>query len=148
MLRISSDGDDRLIGGRDADLLAGGKGVDTFGYDNVRDSTGRDYDTIMGFDADAEFFDLPVAVTGIDPTIASGRLSEAQFNSDLTAEASAAALLAHHAVLFTPDQGAHAGETFLIADANGIAGYQSNEDFVFRLDNPVNPGSLSTDRFV
>ena len=142
------DGDDRLIGGRDADLLAGGTGVDTFGYDTARDSTGRDYDTIVGFDASAEFFDLPVAVTGLDPTIASGRLSEAQFNSDLAAAVSAAALLAHHAVLFTPDQGAHAGETFLIVDANGVAGYQGREDFVFRLDGPVNPGSLSTDRFV
>ena len=102
----------------------------------------------MGFDANAELFDLPVAVTGIDPTIASGRLSEAQFNSDLAAAASAAALLAHHAVLFTPDQGAHAGETFLMVDANGVAGYQVHEDFVFRLDSPVNLGSLSTDRFV
>ena len=142
------NGADRLIGGRDADLLAGGKGVDTFGYDTARDSTGRDYDAIVGFDADAEFFDLPVAVTGLDPTIASGRLSEAQFNSDLAAAVSAAALLAHHAVLFTPDQGAHAGETFLIVDANGVAGYQGREDFVFRLDGPVNPGSLTTDRFV
>ena len=59
--------------------------------------------------------DLPVAVTGIDPTIASGRLSEAQFNSDLAAAASAAALLAHHAVLFMPDQIAHAVEKFLIS---------------------------------
>ena len=142
------NGADRLIGGRDADLLVGGKGVDTFGYDTARDSTGRDYDAIVGFDADAEFFDLPVAVTGLDPTISSGRLSEAQFNSDLAAAVSAAALLAHHAVLFTPDQGAHAGETFLIVDANGVAGYQRREDFVFRLDGPVNPGSLSTDRFV
>ena len=142
------DGDDRLIGGRDADLLVGGNGIDTFGYDTARDSTSRDYDTIRGFDANAEFFDLPVAVTGIDPTIASGRLSEAQFNSDLAAAVNAATLLAHHAVLFTPDQGAHAGETFLIVDANGVAGYQGREDFVFRLDGPVNPGSLSTDRFV
>ena len=28
------------------------------------------------------------------------------------------------------------------------AGYQAREDFVFRLDNPSNLGSLSTDRFV
>ena len=60
----------------------------------------------------------------------------------------AAPLLAHHAVLATSDQGAHAGETFLIVDANGVAGYQAREDFVSRLNSPVNLGSLSTDRFV
>ena len=51
-------------------------------------------------------------------------------------------------MLFTPDQGAHAGETFPIVDANGVAGYQGHEDFVFRLVSPVNLGSLSTERFV
>ena len=51
-------------------------------------------------------------------------------------------------MVFTPDKGAHAGETFLLVNANGVAGYQAREDFVFRLDTPANIGSLSTARFV
>jgi Ca2+-binding RTX toxin-like protein len=142
-----ADGNDLLIGGNGADLLVGGAGVDTVAWGGVVESTGRGYDTIIGFDAGAEFLDLPVAISGIDPAVASGRLDDASFDQDLAAAINAAALLAQHAVLFTPDQGSHAGETFLIADANGVAGYQATQDFVFHLDRPAHLASLSTDRF-
>ena len=84
----------------------------------------------------------------LDLKITTGRLSAAHFNADLAVAVDGAHLLAQHAVLFRPDRGAHAGEHFVIVDANGVAGYQAREDFVFRLDNPVNISNLSTDRFV
>jgi hypothetical protein len=43
-------------------------------------------------------------------------------------------LLEHHAALFKADAGSHSGQTFLVVDANGIAGYQAGEDFVIRLE--------------
>lgn len=141
-------GDDLLIGGRNGDVLVGGEGHDTFAYESAEDSTSRGYDTIIGFDAGSDLFDLPVTVAGMDPPVTSGRLSEANFNVDLAAAADASTLLAHHAAVFRPDTGAHAGETFLIVDANGVAGYQAREDFVFRLANPDNLGALSTEQFV
>ena len=72
---------------------------------------------------------------------------QAAMQSTFAAAADASRLLANHAVLFTPDRGAHAGETFLIVDANGTAGYQAREDFVFRLDNATNLGNISTSTF-
>lgn len=142
------NGLDVLIGGRNADRLVGGAGRDTFASDDVLDSTSRGYDTVVGFNAAAEYFDLAVTVTGIDAPVATGRLRESRFNEDIAAAADAARLAVQHAVLFTADRGAHAGETFLIVDANGVAGYQARADYVFRLEGASNIGSLSTDRFV
>jgi hypothetical protein len=142
------DGNDFMYGGRNADLLIGGLGRDVFAYTDALDSTSDHYDTIKGFNAQTEFFDLPATVAGIDPRITSGRLSDAHFNQDLAAAVNATTLLAQHAVLFRPDKGAHAHEHYLIVDANGVAGYQAREDFVFRLEQPQNLGALSTDRFV
>jgi Ca2+-binding RTX toxin-like protein len=142
-------GTDRLTGSRGfGDVLDGGAGPDTLAYGEVLESSGRAFDTVVGFNATADVFDLPVAVGGIDPRIRSGRLDDASFNGDLARAANAAALLAQHAVQFTPDQGSHAGETFLLVDGNGVAGYQVHQDFVFHLQGPRYLSSLGTDRFV
>ena len=37
------------------------------------------------------------------------------------------------AAYYTPDSGDLAGTIFLVVDANGIAGYQEGEDYVFAL---------------
>jgi hypothetical protein len=44
-----------------------------------------------------------------------------------------AGLGAHHAVLFKPNSGTLSGDTFLVVDLNGTAGYQSDHDLVIRL---------------
>lgn len=141
-------GNDTLDGGHGADQLIGGADQDTFVYNETLDSTSRNYDTIVRFNGAGDYLDMPVVVTGVDPTIASGRLSESNFNEDIAAAANAAHLLVQHAVIFTPDKGAHAGETFLIVDANGVAGYQARQDYVIKLDNPANLGSLSASNFI
>lgn len=141
------DGNDLLFGGAGGDSIMGGPGQDTIGYRGVADSDSRGYDTLVGFNCAGDNLQLPTKVTGIDPTIASGRLSDGNFNRDLAAAANAATLLAYHAVVFTPSTGNLAGQTFLLVDANGVAGYQAREDYVMRLDNPNNLASLSTNRF-
>jgi len=154
-------GDDTITGGAGADTLwglggadrlTGNGGADTFVYTAVSDSTGNAsgtaYDTIVGFDATADRFHLPVAVNGIDPTIASGALSAASFDTDLAAAVGASQLTAGHAVLFDPDSGTLGGHTFLIVDANGVAGYQSGADFVFDITGASHLGGLATGDFI
>jgi hypothetical protein len=135
------------VGGRNADVLDPGLGNDTVVTTSAAESTGRDCDTISRFNGNADRFELPVAVSGIDPLITSGALGDASFDQDLAIAADALHLLAHHAVLFTSDAGAHSGQTFLIVDANGAAGYQANVDYVFRLDQATNLDHISTNSF-
>lgn len=141
-------GDDYVVGHGGQDWLTGGAGADTYVYFGVSDSSSTSYDTIYGFDFNADKFDLQVGVTGINATVASGQLSQNSFNSDLAAALGAAQLGANHAVLFTPTGGSLAGETFLVVDANGTAGYQAGQDMVFHMENNANIGSIDTGDFI
>ena len=69
-------------------------------------------------------------------------------DSDLALAVDSHHLGKFHAVLFTADSGSLAGETFLIVDANGVAGYQSGSDLVLHLAAPANSASLSIATFV
>ncbi|HWA90333.1 MAG TPA: type I secretion C-terminal target domain-containing protein [Rhizomicrobium sp.] len=146
---FGSQGDDYIIGSFGQDSLTGGGGADTYVFFNVSESASTSFDTIYGFDfASADLFDLPVGVTGINMTVASGTLSLNSFNSDLATAIGAAQLGANHAVLFTPTAGTLAGETFLIVDANGTAGYQSGQDMVFHMESSANIGNIDTHDFI
>ncbi|MCW5737423.1 MAG: hypothetical protein KIS73_25080, partial [Enhydrobacter sp.] len=72
----------------------------------------------------------------------------ATFDADLAAALNATALLTNHAVLFNPNAGGHAGQTFLVVDANATAGYQAGQDLVVRLEAPLNLGSLDKTDFI
>ena len=124
-------GDDILRGVGGADTLTGGGGSDTFVYLAAGDSTGAAYDTLADFNPAQDKIDLPGTVTGFDTAIQSGALSTGSFNADLGA--ALAGLGAGHAALFRPDSGDLAGTVFLVVDANGVAGYQEGEDYVFAL---------------
>ena len=117
--------------------MTAGAGADQFGYFYVSESTGSNYDTIDGMNLSVDRFDLPGTnpITAIDAAVTTGALSTSTFNANLASALSAARLGAHHAVAFTPSSGALAGETFLVADMNGVAGYQANVDLVVRLTN-------------
>lgn len=140
---LGGDGDDMLRagprnaslnGGGGADQLIGGSGGDRFVYRSVSDSTGPEYDTIFGFASiEGDRFDFPTSPAANDPWVRTGTLSTASFNSDLATAIGADQLGVGNAVRFTADAGTLAGQTFLIADANGMAGYQANEDYVIRL---------------
>jgi hypothetical protein len=149
-------GDDKIYGLGGADTLTGNGGADTFVYTLVNESTGNAtgtaYDTIVGFNAAADHFNLqpdsPFGVTGVDATVGTGTLSSASFDSNLAAAIGSGQMAAHHAVTFTADAGTLSGHTFLIVDINGVAGYQSGADFVFDITGATNLGSLGTGTFV
>ena len=79
--------------------------------------------------------------------INTGTLSTASFDADLGAAVSGA-LGAGKAVLFTADAGSFAGRAFLVADGNGLAGYQAGEDYVIELIDPVTPIVAGADFFI
>jgi Ca2+-binding RTX toxin-like protein len=151
-------GDDTLIGGQAGNTLYGGfgqdkitagLGADVFQYLDVGESTSVTRDIITGFDAAHDSFDLPASVTvaAMNTAVTSGFLSQAHFDGNLAAAIDAAHLGAGDAVLFTPDSGNLQGHTFLIVDANGVAGYQAGVDFVFELDSASHLGSLGSSNF-
>jgi Ca2+-binding RTX toxin-like protein len=145
---VGGAGNDTLTGGAHADNLNGEQGVDSFVFPAAADSTSLGYDKVVKADFAADLFDVPVPVTGIDGTIVSGLLRKSAFDADLTAAVTAARLAAHHAVLFTPDDGKLAGATLLIVDANGEAGYQAGADLVMHLSDALNLASLGTEDFL
>jgi len=125
-----------IIGGNGADVLTGGALSDTFSYTTAAQSTSTHYDTITGFNFSSDIFDTPGAagtITGINTKVASGALSTSTFDANLTT-AMSGHLTAHHAVLFTPTGGTLSGQTFLVVDLNGTAGYQANADLVIRMN--------------
>ena len=132
-----SQGNDILVGALGGDWLDGQGGNDVFRYRSADESSSTHYDTIVGFDSAHDVIDLPVAVSGWG-TDAQGSLSDATFDQDL-ANALAGHMGAHQAVLFTASGGDHAGQTFLIVDADGDGVYQADHDYVIQLVNPAAP---------
>jgi hypothetical protein len=132
-------GNDDFDGGHGGDRLTGGGGSDIFHYSGAADSTGAGYDTLVGFEYGADKIDLPGAVTGFDSRLSEGALSQGSFDSDLAAAFGPGKLGAGHAAWFTPNGGDLAGQTFLIVDGNGVAGYQAGEDYVFHMAEPPPP---------
>ncbi len=138
-----SAGDDRLFGGDGGDFLYGGAGNDTYVYDAVSQSTGINCDGIQLLAGDK--IDFNFTVGGIAATVTTGALT-GDFDADLTAAIGAGQLGVGEAALFRPDAGVYAGNSFLIVDANGVAGYQAGQDYVIQLIG--NPATLPPDPFV
>ncbi len=154
-LAVSGEGgDDKLIsakksdtvlnGGDGADTLIGGKAVDVLVYAAASESTGKHHDKVAGFDALHDFFNMLARPVAVDTPITSGDLSRSSFDTDLAA----LSIAARHAVLFTPDGGTLAGQTFLLVDENGVAGYQAHEDFVINLAHAANMAAFDEDNFL
>jgi Ca2+-binding RTX toxin-like protein len=141
-------GNDTIYAGLGADHLNGGGGSDHFVYKTAAQSTGTSFDTITGFDASTDAFDLPFLVKHLNTAVTTGTLSTATFDSDLTTALNAAHLGTHHAVLFTASAGDFAGDTFLVVDINNTAGYQAGADLVIRLDAPAHLDALGTGDFI
>ncbi len=140
--------EDLITGGLGADHLTGGGGADHFIYKTVAESTSTGYDTITAFNPGTDFLDMPGKVSAVDATVATGTLSTATFDADLAAAVGASQLHGFHAVLFTPHSGTLSGDTFLIIDRNGTAGYQAGQDFVIQLDHATNLTGLSASTFI
>ncbi|HEV2563374.1 MAG TPA: NF038122 family metalloprotease [Rhizomicrobium sp.] len=140
-----TDGKFLFKSGLGADHFTGGGGADTFLYASASQSTSTHYDTISGFNFSADKFDVTGTITGIDAALTTGALNTASFDSDLTT-AMNGHLLAHHAELFTANSGTLSGQTFLVVDINGTAGYQTGADLVFHMTSTT--GTLATTDFI
>ncbi|UVO54905.1 M10 family metallopeptidase C-terminal domain-containing protein [Sphingomonas sp. SUN039] len=139
-------GNDYFFGNTGADTLTGGGGADMFAYNGANESTGSGWDRLVGLTNGVDKIDLPGTISGVAATVAGGALSTGSFNADLAAAIGAGQMGAGQAVLYTPTSGTLAGNVFLVADANGIAGYQADQDFVFQLPTP--PPVITVDLFV
>ncbi len=124
-------GSDLISGLGGADVLSGGAGGDIFSYYAASDSTGANYDVIADFDAASDRIDLRGKTPSFGDAIEGGALSEASFDGDLAAALSG--LGANQARWFAPNSGDLAGTIFLIVDGNGVAGYQSGQDYVIAI---------------
>ncbi|HEY2069612.1 MAG TPA: calcium-binding protein [Rhizomicrobium sp.] len=145
---ISSAVTDSYTGGGGGDTINVGTGSDkaVLIYNGASDSTGVNFDTVIGFSTSADKFDTTATITGINPTVTSGALNTASFDTDMASAIGATQLHAHDAVLFTPTSGNYDGDTFLIVDLNGTAGYQAGQDLVIEMNNMS--GTLTTSNFI
>jgi Ca2+-binding RTX toxin-like protein len=137
-------------GGGGADTMTAGSGADTFVYDAVTDSTSTGHDTIVGFNALTDQFELQNFLqnpNAIDPAITTGTLTTANFDANLAHFVGASELHAGDAVLYTPSAGNLSGHTFLIIDENGVAGYQAGQDIVVELTGATNLSQFSVANF-
>ncbi|HTQ15442.1 MAG TPA: calcium-binding protein, partial [Rhizomicrobium sp.] len=141
-------GKDVIWGGLGADQLSGGAGADRFVYHGAAESDGAAYDTVTGFDAAADVFDVPVAVKHTNAAVKNVPLSAATLDGDLASALGPAHLGTHHAVLVVAGSGDLAGAVFLVVDLNNVAGYQAGQDLVVRLDHAMNIGSFGAGDFI
>jgi len=133
-------GADRLTGGTQRDKLIPGvdSDRDVLVFSILNDSTGVTRDVIDRIDFNNEDkIDLPGTVASIAAMVTTGSLSTATFNADLAAAIGPGRMGVGQAVLFDPSGGDQnvANTVYLVVDANGIAGYQANQDWVFQLEN-------------
>jgi hypothetical protein len=133
--------------GSGIETLTGGGSTDRFAFSSVANSTGPTFDTIDSFNALNDHFILGTHVTGIDAAVNTGSLSASTFNADLMADLGPTQLTANHAVLFTASAGTYAGDTFLVVDSNGQAGYTAGQDLVVELNGASNLSSLNAGNF-
>ena len=140
---------DTIYGGGGADTITGGSGTNVFAYTGVSNSTSTGYDTITNFDALTDVFQFKTDVTAIDAAVTSGQLDTgSNFDTELAAALNSSVLGADHAILFTPNSGTLAGHTFLVVDANNVAGYTAGADYVFDITGATHLASLSTSDFI
>ena len=115
-------------------------GTDTLVYAAGSDSTSTGYDTIIGFNADADKFDITVAVT--DVTSDSGTISSATFDTDMGNAINDGV----GATVMTATGGDLGGEVFLVVDMNANNSYDAGTDLV--VDITGYSGTIDTGDFI
>jgi hypothetical protein len=136
-------GNDTISGGRGADVLTGGDGADVFIYTSVADSTSVNFDKIVGFDYTVDKIDLPNVVDNFSVFV-DASLSMGSFDADLAAALNGK-LGPNQAAAIKVTGGDMVGRFFGVVDANGVAGYQTGEDYVVEFVNPVAPPEPTID---
>jgi Ca2+-binding RTX toxin-like protein len=133
-------GNDILIGGLGRDRMSGGAGADLFVFNSAADSNVMvgnggtsvlNYDTLFGFTQGTDTIQVAGQTYNTFTSGQGGRLDDATFNGDIAA--SVGNMTGNAAVLFTATSGNHVGETFLVLNTDGVAGYQAGSDLVLYL---------------
>ena len=137
---FSDGGNNSVTGGAGADDITCGGGTDTLVYAAGSDSTSTGHDTIHGFNADADKFDLTVAVTNV--TSDSGSLSTATFDTDMGNAINDWV----GATVMTATGGDLSGEVFLVVDMNANNSYDAGTDLV--VDITGYSGTIDTGDFI
>ena len=88
------------------------------------------YDTLADFDPAVDHIDLPGTVTGFAAAIDDRRALARRASTPISAPRSAASAPRRRSGS-RPTPATSPAQIFLIVDANGIAGYQAGEDYVF-----------------
>lgn len=101
-----------------------------FYFTDVAQSTSTGFDTIGNFDFQTATLFLPVAANWQSPDANLGPVDAGTFDQDLAGIADTTHLVANHSCLVFANGGSFDGETFLVIDQNGTAGYQANADIV------------------
>ena len=138
----------KIIDGLGADTFTVGSQSDKIIIASASDSTSTHYDTVVGWNFGADKWNIPGGpgtITAIDTALATGTLSTASFDANLTT-AMTGHLAAHSAILFTPNAGTLSGQKFMVVDFNGTAGYQAGQDLVIRLQSST--GTLAVGGFI
>lgn len=100
-------------------------------------------------DPATDHIDIDAVISGMAPSVRHGHLSVNSFDADLTSTLGRDVLDVGKALLFTPDSGTFAGHTFLVADTNGVAGYQAGEDLIWGIvSTPEDLTAITSDIFV
>ena len=149
LMGVTSATDSITVTGGANDTIDVGAALTTFAFQSVANSTGAKFDTIANANFSHDEFDASLCgnvITGINAAVIAGALSSLTFDANLAADLGASQLGANHAVLFTASSGTLSGDTFLIVDCNGTAGYQAGADLVMRLTGAT--GTLSTANFL
>jgi Ca2+-binding RTX toxin-like protein len=133
-------GNDTLFGGLGRDLLSGGAGNDAYLFNSAADSNVTvgsngaavlNYDTLFGFTGGEDTIQVNGQSYDVFTAGQNGRLDDATFNDDLAA--AFGNIGGNAAVTFTATSGNHAGETFMVLNTDGVAGYQAGTDLVLHL---------------
>jgi Ca2+-binding RTX toxin-like protein len=133
-------GTNTATGGGGADDITCGAGADTLVLAGVSESNSAAYDMIGGFNADADKFNLPVAVGSV--STASGSISAASFDADM-----GTVISDQICAVVTATGGDLIGHVFLFVDGlGGGGGYQAGADYIFDITGYT--GTLDTGDFI
>ncbi len=147
-------GNDILFGGMGRDRITGGAGADTFVFNSAAESnvtvgTGGaavlNYDTLFDFTQGSDTIQVNGQTYASFTAGQNGRLDDATFNDDLAT--AVGNIVGNAGVTFTATSGNHAGETFLVLNTDGVAGYQAGSDLVLSLAPVAVANSPTADAF-
>lgn len=138
-------GDDILRGGEAADVFNLSGGSDTVIVGSAGASSSLEYDTLTGWNFDADKLDLFMTVAAI-ASPASGTINSGSFNTDMGAAINDN-LAANNAILVTATGGDLNGTVFLVIEGGGTgSGYDSGTDVVLNITGFS--GTLDTSDFI